>query len=592
MGKLSKVTVSTGVFWVEIPEAKVCVLCGCPADSVKFLMKRGLIRDLERGGASFETGPNVILLSDVLIQNGSFCNLAEFPVLQMLYRQGMILPGHPNNTGAKPMLVGRADQVTAQLNYIHRGNYGLISRRELMDAGLDEAAAHEAMRLKLAFAFGRIRDPEELIDARVLDAEPIEIGSGVILRRLAPNRFEFAYGGDSVEVDLTLGPNETYEAPYPLGAHAIRREYFGVVHSGEGDGWDPERPSMASILMFQGGIYLIDAGPNIQASLTALGIGLGEVEGIFHTHCHDDHFAGLATLLRCDRRMKYFATPPVRASVVKKLAALIGIHEDLLGDYFEFHDLVFDNWNDVDGIEVMPLRSPHPVETNIFLFRSLWAGGYRTYAHFADIAAVDVLENMLAEEPDKPGLTLRGLDKVLADYALPADVKKLDIGGGMIHGKVRDFVSDRSGKLILAHTARPLTNEEKAVGSGAPFGTVDVLIPASQDYVWAYAADFLRDYFPDVPPTQLAMLMNSPKIPLNPETILIREGMPTEAIYLVLTGEVEVISTATDVRNTLSAGALLGELTGLHGLPAMETCRTASFVEALRFPCDLYLEFV
>jgi hemerythrin len=96
---------------------------------VKHLMLRGYIAEEGGQGRPSETGPNVILLSDLMLQNGRFANMAEFPVLQMLYRQGMILPDHPNNTGRKPILVGSADQVAAQLTYIYRGNYGLAPSR-------------------------------------------------------------------------------------------------------------------------------------------------------------------------------------------------------------------------------------------------------------------------------------------------------------------------------------------------------------------------------------------------------------------------------------------------------------------------------
>ncbi len=593
MSRLRKVTVSTGIYWVEIPEAEVAVLCAAPADCVKHLMKRGLILSVEQAGVRYETGPNAILLSDDLIQNGAFCNLAEFPVLQMLYRQGMMVPGHPNNRGGKPILIGRPDRLAAQMDYIQRGNYGLTSEEELLAAGLDEVTARDYMRVKLAFAFGEIRPTEDLIDTRPLEGgEPVEIRNGVTVRRIAHNVFEFAYGGETAQVDLSLAPNQTYEAPYPLGAHAIRRDYFAVVHSGDGDGWDPERPSMAAVLLWQGRPYLVDAGPHIESALTALGIGVAEIEGIFHTHCHDDHFCGLATLLRSDRRLRYYATPMVRLAVTKKLAALIGVHEDRLAEYFDFRDLMMDEWNDVEGLEVMPLYSPHPVETNLFLFRALCAGGYRTYGHFADVAAKSVMARMVTDDPAKPGLSQELLDKVMADYLTPADIKKIDIGGGMIHGSVEDFTRDSSGKLILAHTARALSNEEKAVGSGATFGAVDVLIAATQDYVWRYAGHLLQQYFPTVPQHQIRILLNSRRITLNPETILIREGHVSPSIYLLLQGSVEVISTQFGVRNLLSAGALLGELTGLHGLPAMETCRTASFVEVLEFPCDLYMEFV
>ena len=116
MSDLRKIEVSTGVFWIEAPSVGSRILCGCPADSVKHLMKGGLIGPRGEGGVLFETGPNAILLSDVMVQNGAFSNLAEFPVLQMLYRQGMLLPGHPGNTGAKPLLLGSRAEVTPRCN--------------------------------------------------------------------------------------------------------------------------------------------------------------------------------------------------------------------------------------------------------------------------------------------------------------------------------------------------------------------------------------------------------------------------------------------------------------------------------------------
>ena len=99
---MKKSTVTTGVYWVEIPEVDLRIVCGAPADVVKHLMRGGFISTVERNGVRFETGPNAVLLSDVSIQNGEFANLSEFPVLQMFYRQGMIIPGHPNNTGVTP----------------------------------------------------------------------------------------------------------------------------------------------------------------------------------------------------------------------------------------------------------------------------------------------------------------------------------------------------------------------------------------------------------------------------------------------------------------------------------------------------------
>lgn len=429
--QIHKIEVSRGIQWIEIPEVDLRILCGCPADAVKHLAKRGLVLSQEKNGVTSETGPNAILLSDVLLQNGEFANLAEFPVLQMLYKQGLIIPNHPNNTGQKPLLIGTAAQIHSQMRYIYRGNYGLISREEMLETGASEEQATEMMRLKLKFAFGSIRPTSDFIDTLVLNGtEPIKIRNGVTVRRIELNVFEISYQNEAVTVNLNLNPTETYECAYPLGFRRFEPEYFAVIHSGEGDGWDPNRPSMSSIITYQGSVYLIDAGPHLLNTMAALGIGIDQIDGIFHTHAHDDHFAGLTALMRAGRKIRYFSTPLVRASVEKKLSALLGMDESDFNDFFTVENLVFDQWNDIHGLEVMPIFSPHPVETNLFVFRTLWADGYRTYAHFADIASLDTLKAMVTDKPESPGLSLELYERIREAYLTPYDLKKIDIGGG------------------------------------------------------------------------------------------------------------------------------------------------------------------
>ena len=591
-GRMRVVPVSPGISWVEVPEADLRVLCGCPADSVKHLIKRGLIIPTERMGVTFETGPNAILLSDVSLQNGAFCNLSEFPILQMLYRQGMLIPGHPNCSGRKLLIMGLAQQVDAQLDYVMRGNYGLLSEAELIAAGTPPEMAQEWMRMKLRFAFGAIRTSRDLLDTCVIGDGPAILSGGVTVRRLELNVFEFAYDGEIAVVDLNLGLGRTYQTPFHLGYHDLERDYFSVVHSGEGDGWDAERAAMSTILMFQGKVYLIDAGPNIHATLQALGIGVQEVEGIFHTHCHDDHFCGLTTLFRADHRIKYYATPWVRASVAKKLAALTAIGEESFGEYFEVCDLDMGVWNDIEGLEVMPIFSPHPVETTVFHFRTPWEDGYRSYGHMADIVSLDVLGQMVDDDETRHGISSALMARVRHDYLVPADIKKLDIGGGLIHGCAEDFRDDASGKIILAHTALPLTRAQKSIGSGAPFGTVDSLIPSYQEYRLRAAHGYLAEYFLGVPEHQIRILLNHPVATFNPESILLREGSVCDDIHLILTGLVETIEPDSDSNATLSAGAMVGESYALSGEPSRETFRALSFVRALRIPALLYRSFV
>ncbi len=584
MRGLRKIEVTTGVWWVEAPATGLRVLCGCPADVVKHLMKKGLIAPVEQNGVRFETGPNAILLSDVMVQNGTFANLGEFPVLQMLYRQGMIIPGHPGNTGQMPRLIGSAEQVRAQLHYIHRGNYGLISESEMAEAGACTSLARERMSLKLKFAFGEIRPPIGLLDVVSVDADPADLGGGVTVERIRLNVFRFRLGQDMVDVDLNLLPGEDYRCPYDLPFRDLPREHFAVIHSGEGDGWDIYRPSMGAVLMVHGRIYLVDAGPNILSSLDALGIGVNEIAGIFHTHSHDDHFAGLTTLIRADHRIRYFATPLVRASVARKMAALLNIEVSSFSHYFDCVDLAEDEWNEVEGLEVRPLFTPHPVENTAFLFRVMGPEGMRSYAHMADICRLEVLRGFVRDDPAKPGLSPDLYRRLADDLSIRVDVKKVDAGGGMIHGDPADFQNDPSGRVILAHSAQI---------QSVPFGSLDVLIHTEEDYPRRTARDLLRAHFPHMNQETLTRLVaDNQVISYCPGEEVMAEGQSVVYIHLLLSGSVATRQVHGESRSVLSAGAMIGELSGLFGSTAGESCRAVGYVRTLAIPADEYGQVV
>lgn len=591
MPELIKHDVTTGVFLIEAPSADVRILCGCPADAVKHLIKRGLISRIESGGVWYETGPNVILLSDVAVQNGCFSNLSEFPVLQMLYRQGMILPNHPGNTGTKPLLIGDATQLSAQLQYLYRGNYGLVSKKEMIAAGATPERADELMAIKLFFAFGAIRSSDALVDTMDVKSETLEIRNGVSVRRIERNRFLFRYEGEEQEVDLSLPVGKTYPLPAPISATQIPRSYFSVIHSGEADGWDANRQSMSSVLHFQGQVYLIDAGPNLNHSLDALGIGVNEIAGVFQTHAHDDHFAGITTLLQSGRRLKFFATPLVRATVEKKLSALLSVDTHHLHRLFDIHDLVEDEWNDYQGLEVMPIMSPHPLETTIFVFRAMGPRSYHTYGHFADIASFKVLDQMSSGVGN--GKVSRELiEKVKEQYLQRLDLKKVDIGGGMIHGLAEDFREDSSRKIILAHTSEELTDAQKRVGSSAAFGVVDVFVPASVSYASREAHKMLRAWFPDTPEYDLEMFRNCEISSANPGTIIARAGDMINEALLLVRGSVERILDDDGASSRLSAGALLGFFDLLHGGRWSTTFRTVGYVKVLHISMEMFTRFM
>jgi len=256
------------------------------------------------------------------------------------------------------------------------------------------------------------------------------------------------------------------------------------------------------------------------------------------------------------------------------------------------HDLDFDTWNMVDGLEVKPVFSPHPVETNVFIFRALWEGGYHSYGHFADVSSFRVLQSMLSKDDKSVGISQSFYDKVKREYLSPVDLKKIDIGGGLIHGDACDFKQDESKKIILAHTSLALSDAEKEIGSDGSFGSMDHLIPTYQNYGMRRAYQFLSNDFKTAPSYQLQMLLNNQAIHINPGTIMIKSGEVNDFLYLVLSGSVEMIDSKKGSKMKLYAGALLGELSALQSCPASHTYRTESFVKVLKISSRLYCDFV
>jgi len=578
---MNLIKVATGLFWLEIPEKDLFLMCGCPMDSIKHLENMDIIHRVDMDNYYMESGPNAILLSDLAVQNGYFCNLAEFPILHMMYKQGMALPGHPGNKGTRPQLIGISDQVEAQKKYIFRGNYGLASKEEFADAGCSSSDSELMWNLKMKFNFNTIHEPEALVETTVISDKEVELRPGVFLKRKGLNLYTIRFNNEFVDIDLNLNDKEQYEPPYQLQSTKVSREYFSIIHMGEGNGWDNSRPCMGSIINFKGKIYLIDAGPNIEYSLNAIGISVNDVEGIFHTHIHDDHFAGLTYLIMADHKIKYYATEPVMDTARKKLSALMGQEEGIFDAVLEPVVLESQKWNDIDGLEIKPILSPHPVETSIFYFRVFNGESYKTYGHLADIISRKILKSFISKGNPKEGITEEFYNQVWQDYLDYADIKKVDVGGGMVHGEAEDFLDDPSEILILSHMDRPLNDREKNIGINVEFGTQHILIPSSENYTKQKASRILCSYFPEASADSLKILLDCPFIEFPDDTVIAQDSTKMDEVFLIISGRVHYLFSDSGSYHEMTSGSAVGLMNGLWGDPIQGIYRTASHVEAL-----------
>ncbi|NJN25784.1 MAG: MBL fold metallo-hydrolase [Cyclobacteriaceae bacterium] len=554
MSYITKKHISEGITWVAIEDAKVYICCGCPADTVKHLKKAGLIETLERDGVLYENGPNAILLSDTLIQNGQIANLTEFAILQMLYLQGFNLPNHPNYKKSKPILIGYEEQIRMQLEYVTVGNHGLSSIEEIIAAGISTENAQKIFTTKLHYAAGHINSMHDIVSPCVLDEGMAEIKNQVFIKRTGINIFEILYKEERATVDLNLKANEHFAVPYRLPFREVNPGYFSVTHTGEGNGWDENRPCMASVIHYKDKYYLIDAGPNVLNNLSYLGIGLSEIDGVFLSHIHDDHFAGITELLNVERKLNFYSTRLVRKTAELKLKALMDSAVDLIKVAFNCVDLDFDEWNNFDGLEVKPIYSPHTVETSAFNFRVKTQGDYKTYLHLSDTINLAEYKRIVEGAPEV--FSDQDYALIASNYLSTVDLKKIDVGGGPIHGHLEDYQHDESALLVMAHTTGEVQpSSGKFVN--VPFGETHILIEdVENSYLKSKSVTFLKRYFNTLPQDQIEVLAGGPVRHFVPGEVVASKKGYTK-VKLIVSGLVGYTD-ESGMNHRLDAGNFIG----------------------------------
>lgn len=463
-----------GCYWVSIPDVDLRMLCGAPPDVMKLLAANQLIEAYEIDDFYTEEGPNVILLYEDDCIKGMAANLSEFPILQMFYMQGLGVEQHPNFKKERPLLIGTHDILKKQLDYIEAGNNGL-NYVEMSKTGSLPDVVDIWFHMKAQFA-GTV-DMMALVDKQeIADQDKIEIKPEVFLERIEKNLYRISYKNETKEINLGLAEQEVFRPCYKPRKRTLPKARFMVVNTGTGNGWNAKEPCFGSLIVHQEKNYLVDFETFTLQNIKHLNLEAGQLEGIFMTHCHDDHMGGLPNLFYSKQKMKLFCTQLIYNSLMVKVSALTGCSEAEFRANFPHHLLEYDVWNDIDGLEVAPYHSAHPVETSIFVFRVLESPGeYKTYSHLGDIAPFHVVQKFHAQSAKQKNREF--YTKMLEKYMEPADLKKIDIGGGMIHGLASDFAGDTSKKIILGHYHRRLTARELKIGVSQTFGDFDILIP-------------------------------------------------------------------------------------------------------------------
>jgi ribonuclease BN (tRNA processing enzyme) len=94
------------------------------------------------------------------------------------------------------------------------------------------------------------------------------------------------------------------------------------------------RAQSSNLLIVNGALYVVDAGPGVTRRLTRAGISIRDIDNIFITHAHDDHTGGLGELLTAQyilNRTKpvNIYGPPGTETLVKALMQALSVNSDI-----------------------------------------------------------------------------------------------------------------------------------------------------------------------------------------------------------------------------------------------------------------------
>ncbi|MCZ6675941.1 MAG: cyclic nucleotide-binding domain-containing protein [Candidatus Poribacteria bacterium] len=592
-------------FLFKVPKAGVSWILNPWPDISKFLIQQGL---------SF----NGIFCSDLHMQKGVSCNLIEFPLLHMMFNQGMIFRRE------RPCLVGTLHQLHLASEGFRRGLYGFYDVSELEGCDLSEGEMHALMREIKGFALGeRIKEADELLDLVPL----VPLGEhptpdqatnyrGLRIWKKGINVFGFEWQGEQVTIDCNLREGEEYTPPLKIDVKNIPYTLYQIIDTGEEDGFS-QKSCMHTVIQWRDKIICIDLPMNVSYLLDKISVSRTEIDAVIFTHNHDDHIGELSMLLQMDKKVTVICPRIVWKSIVLKAATVFGMSADEFAGYFDYRPIRYGRENEIDyfGLRIEAHPSIHSVPCAIYRMRGIVNREWKVYSHLSDILNFHRCRTLI----QSGHLSQKRFDDYREFLLEPATVKKIDVGTGFgnedfsVHGSWKDFLADPSEHIVLAHIQREQLDETAtvAVGQVAVAGSSrDISERLSHTYqdkyrerALKYLADYLFTLLEDnikkglIEESQirayLGILADNEIRLIQPNTPFLKMGEQSTFVDMVISGVGSVwIRKGEDLVRiaNVNAGDLIGDMGVLQEIPRTASIRADTYMNVLRIPGPLFRE--
>jgi ribonuclease BN (tRNA processing enzyme) len=227
-----------------------------------------------------------------------------------------------------------------------------------------------------------------------------------------------------------------------------------------------DRAQTSNVLIVNGTNYLIDAGDGVVRRLTQAGVNFRQIGRVFITHDHDDHTAGLGTLLSYEWDFQRHDPvdvygPPGTAAVVKGAIQYFTPNAEIrwtegrrtpLSDVFVGHDVQPGVIYQDKNIKVTAVENTHfhiPKGSPYF-------GKYKSYSYRFETPDRVILVTGDTGPSEAVTQLATGADILLSEVASPDDLKQLMIKNGIWQGQT----PEQQAALMRHLTEEHLTPEE------------------------------------------------------------------------------------------------------------------------------------
>ncbi len=501
--------------------------------------------------ALFNEAPQYFLLPANLIDKFTFLNNAEieFPIYYNYFFKGRktcIICQEKQKPALISMLqealIGPVETDFAKNDYADPANY-----RYDIDAEMayfrrkgDRQTASDLMTLKdmvSIITFNREKDTSTAIP-----------GTRLSFRISAENKLVFSVDGKAVPLKDADGRkiiidykfiNRLLKPRPPEALTNFKFPQLGFTFLGASNGFDKNGVTSGFIIWINGKGLLVDPPANIISLIEENNISLANINGVFLSHCHADHDAGILQNIIRGYGLKIYTTQTIWKSFKTKYGGLLGYPDDRFDDIAEFDPVVIDKAFNIENAVFRFHYALHVLPT--LGFTMTYEGNSLFYS--SDTCVSDTTGVMFAEKI----MSAERYTEIISDF-MKYDYVLHEAGGGSLHTHFDYLEKTGRGKneITVYHTPKALYDKYKAENPESLLTYPQVGIAHTRvicPYNLQNRFDFLCGFklFEDINIKSIREFeKESEFIDFPPDAVIIQENEISTDFYIIVNGLVDI----------------------------------------------------